>query len=99
MAQNHEDTAAELHATVQQRLSVDEKPRAEDATGAALPIPEKGTFQDTEAGSAIDGEEPTEHEKKTLRRIGDKFPASAYLIAVVELCERFTCMSSIAALP
>ena len=50
---------------------------------------EKGGFD--EYGSSYSGdEEPTEEEKKTLRRIGDKFPASAYLIAVVELCERFT---------
>lgn len=91
MAQNHEDAAAELHATIQQNVAADGHHHAEDATGAGLPIAEKAAFQDTEVGSAIDGEEPSEHEKKTLRRIGDKFPASAYLIAVVELCERFTC--------
>lgn len=92
MAQNHEDTAAELHAAVQQNVVDGGNHRAEDATGAGLPVVEKAGFQDYETGSAIDGEEPSEHEKKTLRRIGDKFPASAYLIAVVELCERFTCM-------
>lgn len=88
MAQNHEDAAAELHATIQQQ-TVAPHQHGVDATGAALP--EKQGFQDTEAGSAYSGEEePTEHDKKTLRRVGDKFPASAYLIAVVELCERFT---------
>lgn len=39
---------------------------------------------------SADGEEPTEHEKRTLRRIGENLPAAAYLIAVVELTERFT---------
>lgn len=36
-----------------------------------------------------DGEEPTELEKKTLRRVGENLPASAFLIAIVELTERF----------
>ena len=89
---NHEDAAAELHATTQQQTSPIHH-HAEDATGAPLPVVEKAGFEDAEFGSAYSGEEePTEHDKKTLRRIGDKFPASAYLIAVVELCERFTCM-------
>jgi hypothetical protein len=92
MAMNHEDAAAELHATIQQTTSPIHH-HAEDATGAPLPVVEKAGFEDAEFGSAYSGEEePTEHDKKTLRRIGDKFPASAYLIAVVELCERFTCM-------
>lgn len=87
---NHEDAAAELHATIQQQTSPIHH-HAEDATGAPLPVVEKAGFEDAEFGSAYSGEEePTEHDKKTLRRIGDKFPASAYLIAVVELCERFT---------
>ena len=86
MAQNHEDAVAELHATMQQQTAPD---NATDATGAPLAEVEKGGFD--EYGSSYSGdEEPTEEEKKTLRRIGDKFPASAYLIAVVELCERFT---------
>lgn len=88
MAQNHEDVAAELHATVQERTAPTQH-HAEDATGANLPVVEKGGYEDFEADSAYSGEEePTEHDKKTLRRIGDNFPASAYLIAVVELCER-----------
>lgn len=37
-----------------------------------------------------DGDEPNEYEKGTLRRIGENLPASAYLIAIVELTERFT---------
>jgi len=44
-----------------------------------------------EAGEeTLDGEEPTEHEKRHLRRVGENLPASAFLIAIVELCERFT---------
>jgi proton-dependent oligopeptide transporter, POT family len=46
---------------------------------------------DPEAGEETpEGEEPTEYEKRTLRRVGENLPASAFLIAIVELCERFT---------
>ena len=38
----------------------------------------------------FDGLKPTEEEKATLRRIGEPVPKSAFLVAVVELCERFT---------
>lgn len=37
-----------------------------------------------------DGFEPTEAENASLRHIGDKIPYSAWLVAVVELAERFT---------
>lgn len=36
------------------------------------------------------GQEPNEHEKKTLRRVGDKLPMAVFLVATIELCERFT---------
>jgi dipeptide/tripeptide permease len=38
---------------------------------------------------AWDDDEPTERERETLRKIPDALPASAFLVAVVELCERF----------
>ena len=38
----------------------------------------------------FDGVLPTEEERKTLRHIGDPLPKAAFLVAVVELCERFT---------
>ncbi|KAG0644771.1 POT family-domain-containing protein [Tuber brumale] len=37
-----------------------------------------------------DGDEPSEEQLATLRHIGDKIPYSAWLVAVVELAERFT---------
>lgn len=43
-----------------------------------------------ESAPTAEGDEPNEYEKGTLRRIGENLPASAYLIAVVELTERFT---------
>uniref|UniRef100_A0A060TA77 ARAD1C43318p n=1 Tax=Blastobotrys adeninivorans TaxID=409370 RepID=A0A060TA77_BLAAD len=38
----------------------------------------------------VNGPEPTEEELATLPRVGDTLPMSAWLVAVVELCERFT---------
>lgn len=39
---------------------------------------------------SADGEEPTEEEKKRLRHVPENLPLSAWFVAVVELCERFT---------
>lgn len=36
-----------------------------------------------------DGIEPTEEEKRTLRRVSDTIPVVAFSIVIVELCERF----------
>lgn len=36
-----------------------------------------------------DGEEPTPEEKISLRHVAENLPVSAWLVAVVELCERF----------
>ncbi len=38
---------------------------------------------------SMEGEEPTEDEIHTLRHVSDKLPWSAFLVALVELCERF----------
>lgn len=46
---------------------------------------------DKEAGFATpDGEEPNDDEKRILRHVAENLPISAWLVAVVELCERFT---------
>lgn len=45
---------------------------------------------DMESGPTADGDEPNEHERSNLRRVGENLPASAFLIAIVELTERFT---------
>ncbi|OAP63958.1 hypothetical protein AYL99_03185 [Fonsecaea erecta] len=46
--------------------------------------------EDTEIGETEDGMEPNEHEKKHLRHVGESLPFSTFLVAFVELCERFT---------
>lgn len=91
MAQNHEDAVVELHSTMAQRQG--SQVIHTDASGAKLPIVEQeksASNGDIETQNTADDLEPTEHEKSTLRHIGDAFPKSAYLVAVVELCERFT---------
>lgn len=39
---------------------------------------------------SFDNDEPTEEERATLRCVSDKLPWAAFLVAVIELCERFT---------
>ncbi|CAI0652634.1 unnamed protein product [Colletotrichum noveboracense] len=78
MTQNHEDTVAELHETFGERVAHDIEKKE--------PVSEK----DAESGPTPDGAEPNEYERGTLRRVGESLPASAFLIAVVELTERFT---------
>jgi POT family proton-dependent oligopeptide transporter len=62
-------------------FSADEKAAALDASSHSPSAAEDDGFG---------GDLPTEEEKKTLRRVGDKVPKAAFLVAVVELCERFT---------
>ncbi|KAG5746278.1 hypothetical protein H9Q69_001221 [Fusarium xylarioides] len=95
MAQNHEDLAAELHEELGERVPAEKK--TDLAGGYIAPsIDEKKSLDkqhyasDPEFGTTPDGEEPNDHEKATLRRVGENLPASAFLIAVVELTERFT---------
>ncbi|KAI0710676.1 MFS peptide transporter [Earliella scabrosa] len=53
--------------------------------------PESRASTEEDLDGIHDGLEfPTEDEKKTLRRVSDKIPWSAYLIAACELAERFS---------
>ncbi|ORY10765.1 hypothetical protein BCR34DRAFT_625130 [Clohesyomyces aquaticus] len=56
----------------------------EGASSPELPL------SDGEGPLPADGEEPTTLEKRTLCRVGENLPKAAYIVAVVELCERFT---------
>ncbi|KAJ9213861.1 hypothetical protein DTO166G4_4472 [Paecilomyces variotii] len=57
-------------------------------------ITEKGfslNFQELEQEAFTDGRvAPTEEEKRALRRVADRVPWTAYTVAFVELCERFS---------
>lgn len=56
----------------------------ETASATEDHVDEKATIE------TPDGEEPTEYENKHLRHVSDKFPMAIFLVAFVELCERFT---------
>ncbi|KAF1959168.1 PTR2-domain-containing protein [Byssothecium circinans] len=63
---------------------VDEK--AEHTPSSGSPSA-KGVAVDDEP---LDGEFPTAEERRTLQHVGEPLPKAAFLVAVVELCERFT---------
>lgn len=43
-----------------------------------------------EEDDGLGGVRPTKEELNTLRKVGEPLPKSAFLVAIVELCERFT---------
>lgn len=49
-------------------------------------------FQTTNGKSSVmmEEDEPTEAELAALRKVSDKLPWSAFIVAMVEMCERFT---------
>ncbi|KAG0169667.1 peptide transporter ptr2 [Apophysomyces sp. BC1034] len=47
-------------------------------------------FQSQEYDEESDHREPTEEEWSTLREVADRVPYSAYLVILIEFCERFT---------
>ena len=59
---------------------------------SAMPVAVQDKLQGTSAASlsSFEADEPTEEENATLRHVSDKLPWSAFLVAAIELCERFT---------
>ena len=45
-------------------------------------------ISDTEYEEDENENEPSEHEKRSLRHVGESLPYAAWLVAFVELCER-----------
>ncbi|KAK5997345.1 Peptide transporter PTR2 [Cladobotryum mycophilum] len=89
MAQNHEDTAAELHETLNERVPN----QGTDLAGGYIhdsDLKKDHLYSGSDSEPTPDGEEPNEYERHNLRRIGENLPFSAFLIAIVELTERFT---------
>jgi len=93
---DHEVTAADIHQRLQEQLP---ERKQSDVAGGFITrgsvdktADEKiAAERDAEVGDeTAEGDEPTEYEREHLRRVGENLPASAFLIAVVELCERFT---------
>ncbi|KAI9820420.1 MAG: peptide transporter ptr2 [Thelocarpon impressellum] len=87
--------AAEYHATevAPRKDSHQDMAGGAEIVSAAPAYDEKaagGPEEGSTVGSGISYEdEPTEEEKRTLRRVADKLPKSAWLVAIIELCERF----------
>jgi hypothetical protein len=63
---------------------------SESAGSSSLKNPDDFEFDESaEARDYSSRQHPTEIELKTLKHVADDLPWSAFLIAVVELCERF----------
>ncbi|GAD96295.1 MFS peptide transporter Ptr2, putative [Paecilomyces variotii No. 5] len=93
---DHEFEAAQLH---HQFDNVEGAQPQTDLLGGPLPTnrdvitDEKlvhGEVDEKASSNTPDGEEPTEDEKRTLRHVAEHLPISAWLVAAVELSERFT---------
>ncbi|CAG8976665.1 hypothetical protein HYALB_00012057 [Hymenoscyphus albidus] len=99
----HEMQAAEVNKlVVEQQLNEKNRPISSEKVnlelGLSSPVKtgkmeEIDPLQENSARSSIethDGDEPNETEKQKLRRVGENLPLAAWLVAIVELCERFT---------
>lgn len=62
---------------------LDEKRLSSDVVSASLP-------QYDEDGETRHADHPTDEELATLRRVSGKIPWTAYTVAIVEFCERFS---------
>ncbi|KAF4630054.1 hypothetical protein G7Y89_g8089 [Cudoniella acicularis] len=99
----HEMQAAEVHELVVEQEVAEKKGGSIDPDKVNLDldfasptghekVSPNNTRDDSETAysETPDGEEPNDFEKQFLRRVGENLPVSAWLIAIVELCERFT---------
>ncbi|PKX90380.1 peptide MFS transporter [Aspergillus novofumigatus IBT 16806] len=67
------------------------QPHLQDNVVSEVALNEKDPYAVEKAPlETPDGEEPTAEEAKNLRHIAENLPVSAWLVAIVELCERFT---------
>ncbi|KAH6683382.1 putative peptide transporter PTR2 [Halenospora varia] len=98
----HEMHAAEIHEQVVEQEVVQEKRGSIDPDKVNLDLDfvsptgkEKPNALDTQHDSeqssdTPDDEEPNDYEKEKLRRVGEGLPVAAWLVAIIELSERFT---------
>ncbi|KAF7164013.1 hypothetical protein CNMCM5623_008652 [Aspergillus felis] len=67
------------------------QPHLQDNVVSEVVLDEKDPYAVEKASlDTPDGEEPTAEEAKNLRHVAENLPVSAWLVAIVELCERFT---------
>lgn len=79
IAMSHEPKVATPMYEIDEKKALDRRSTSHSFAGAP-PV---------EFEADLEGEEPTEEELLTLRRVSGKIPWTAYTIAFVELCERF----------
>jgi len=72
----NDDNVAGAHVTLEKEHGV----AASSSDSVSVVVEEDG----------IGGVRPTAEEMATLRKVGEPLPKSAFLVAIVELCERFT---------
>lgn len=60
--------------------------------GGIEPVGKEQGLSSGDAASFVtaDGDEPSDEEKQNLRKVADKLPWAAFLVCIIELCERFT---------
>ena len=82
-----DDGAAAIAQAHQPALPAEEKiiPAPQEKN----PLPAYDNNHDIDDDS-INGQEPTEEELETLRRVAGAIPFNAYTVAFIELCERFS---------
>jgi POT family proton-dependent oligopeptide transporter len=99
MATAHETTAAQQLQHAQAEANT--KPQLYGATlnhaNVGVPDGEKEVIDRSSSASVhveeedgLGGVRPTAEERRTLRKVGEPLPKAAFLVAIVELCERFT---------
>ncbi|KAF2831161.1 PTR2-domain-containing protein [Ophiobolus disseminans] len=99
MATAHETTAAQQLQHAQAEANA--KPQLYGASlnhaNVAVPDGEKEIIDRSSSASVhveeedgLGGVKPTAEELLTLRKVGEPLPKAAFLVAIVELCERFT---------
>lgn len=81
-------TISSLHGEVERERKLSLIPREKDSVSSGGPEEEK--YVDETTIQTPEGEQPTEHEKSTLRHVGESLPFAVFLVAIIELCERFT---------
>lgn len=63
---------------------------SEDPDRKVEKVDSNSNDSDNFAVQMLPGPEPTEEELRTLHKVGDRLPIATWLVALVELCERFT---------
>jgi len=84
---NTDPVFCRLHGELKSQQGESLQPHVKDSVSSHAPD-EK--YIDESTIETEEGEEPTKYEKSTLRHVGESLPFAVFLVAIIELCERFT---------